>query len=295
MSRLLQSAIAVGGAVALAALGIALVRARVEDRFSRYYARTVVRYSAALALVVALLVIWRAFSGSSAVVVGLVAGGVTFAMQEVIGAVAGWFNILSGHVYRIGDRVEIAGVQGDVIDITPLRTKIMEIGQQRPTLSTQVGGPDPSWVGGRQTTGRIVTVSNKLTFTEAVFNYSAAFDYVWEELTLPVPYREDWRRAEEILLEEARRTSDTAGAQEAVDEMARHYPVPRTEVEPKVYVRATDNWVELSARFIVPVRTARTARDGLTRRLLARLGEAGIDVASSTSDITLHVARDDQG
>jgi small-conductance mechanosensitive channel len=293
MSRLLQSAIALGGAVALAALGSAVVRARVEDRFSRYYAQAVARYTAAFAFVVALLVIWRAFSGSSAVVVGLVAGGLTFAMQEVIGAIAGWFNILSGRVYRIGDRVEIAGVQGDVVDITPLRTKVMEIGQQRPSLSTQAGEPSPSWVSGRQTTGRIVTLSNKLTFTEPVFNYSAAFDYVWEELTLPVPYREDWRTAERILLEEARKTSDSDGARQAISDMERHFPVPRAEVEPKVYVRATDNWVELAARFIVPVRTARTARDDLTRRLLARLEDAGIGVASATSDLTVRMAERD--
>lgn len=46
--------------------------------------------------------------------------------------------------------------------------------------------------------------------------------------------------------------------------MARRYPVPRAEVEPRVYAMATDNYLELSARFVVPVRTARTVKDGLT-------------------------------
>lgn len=286
MGRGIESAIAVGAALVAAGAGGAIVRWRVQDRFDRYNTRAVVRYTIGIALVIALLVIWKAFSGRSAVFVGLIAAGLTFAMQEVVGAVAGWFNILSGHVYRVGDRIEIAGVQGDVIDITPLRTKLMEIGSQRQGDSDGAG-PGASWVKGRQTTGRIVSLSNKLTFTDPVFNYSAAFSYIWEELTLPVPYRDDWRLAEQILLEEARRASSSEGAREAMDEMSRRYPIPRTEVEPKVYVRATDNWVELSARFVIPVRTARTARAELTRRLLARLEEAEISVASETADLTI--------
>jgi small-conductance mechanosensitive channel len=67
----------------------------------------------------------------------------------------------------------MGGVRGDVIDITPLRTKIMEMGS-----ATE----EQTWVRGRQYTGRIVTVSNKATFTEPVFNYSTVFDYIWEEL-----------------------------------------------------------------------------------------------------------------
>lgn len=59
----------------------------------------------------------------------------------------------------------------------------------------------------RQYTGRLVSISNKAVFSEPVYNSSAAFGYLWEELTLPVPYREDWQRGERILREEAERTS----------------------------------------------------------------------------------------
>ncbi len=67
------------------------------------------------------------------------------------------------------------------------------------------------------------------------------------------------------------------------------YPVARTEVESRVFVRATDNWNELSARFIVPVRSARVAKDELTRRVLDRFSSAGIRIASDTSEVTLRV------
>jgi small-conductance mechanosensitive channel len=262
------------------------VRSRADDRYSRVYGRRVVRFLAVVAIVIALLVIWKPFGGKSAVLVGVVGAGVAFASQELIGSIAGWFNILSGRIYRIGDRIEIAGLQGDVIDITPLRTKLMEIGSSREELgSTSDSGG--SWVKGRQYTGRIVAVSNKATFEQPVFNYSAAFDFVWEELAIPIPYDSDWRRAEQIMLEEAQRISHTAGAADAMTEVEQRYPVPRTEVEPKVFVRVTDNWVQLAARFVIPIRTARTAKNDLTHRLMERLEQEGIGIASETVEATV--------
>ena len=170
-------------------------------------------------------------------------------------------------------------MRGDVLDITPLRTKILEIGS---------GRDEASWVRGRQYTGRVVSISNKAVFSEPVYNSSAAFEYLWEELTLPVPHREDWRLAERILREEAERASASAGAQQAIEEMRRRYPVERAEVEPRVFVRATDNWVELSARFVVPVRGARGIKDEMSRRVLDRFTEHGLSVASATQDVTVH-------
>jgi small-conductance mechanosensitive channel len=69
-----------------------------------------------------------------------------------------------------------------------------------------------------------------------------------------------------------------------MQEMASRYPLPRAEVEPRVFLRATDNWMELSARFVVPVRIARSVKDEMTRRIAERLEEAGIPIASTTVD-----------
>jgi small-conductance mechanosensitive channel len=132
-----------------------------------------------------------------------------------------------------------------------------------------------------------------MTFTQPVYNYSAAFDYIWEEVTVPIPYQADWRRAEEIILDEVRHASRSEEAQQAMQRMAATYPVPKTEVEPRVFARATDDWMALAARFIVPVRAARSTKDEVTRRIVARLQDAGIEIASKTLDTTVHV-RDDE-
>lgn len=262
----------------VAVVGSRLV-SRSTDPFARYNLRKLVRYIAVFVTLVVVAALWRAFAGEIGVVLGLAAAGIAFAMQEVIGALAGWVNILSGRVYRIGDRIELGGVRGDVIDITPLRTKVMEIGK---------GEPDPAApVYGRQFTGRLVAVSNKKTFTEPVFNYSAAFDFIWDELQLPISHRSDWRRARSILEEEIAAISDEETARHAVEDFLRSYPLARAEVEARVFARATDNYIELSARFPIPVRRARNVKDDLTVRVLDRLEDAGIEVGSATLDVAI--------
>ena len=274
----LASAGVVVGALVLGWFGGAVVAWRIDDATNRYYVRKAVRYAVAFAALIALAVIWRAFAGRAGVVLGFAAAGVAFAMQEVIGAVAGWVNILSGRIFRIGDRIQMGGVQGDVIDITPLRTKVMEIG------SPQASG---SWVRGRQFTGRIVAISNKATFTEPVFNFSASFDFIWDEFTMPVAFDQDWERASTVMQEETDRVAATEAAAVAVARMRRQFPVPAADLTSRVFATPTDNYMDLTVRFVVPVRTARSIKDGLARRIVSRLAIEHIDVASSTSDVTV--------
>lgn len=281
--RLVTSVVILFVAWVLGWVASRILTRRVEESYARYHLRKAVSYAFVVLAIVALAFLWKPFAGRITVVLGLFAAGLAFAMQEVVGAIAGWFNILTGRIFRVGDRIEMGGVRGDVIDITPLRTKILEMGSAT---------DETTWVGGRQHTGRIVAISNKTTFTAPVYNYSSMFEFIWEELRLPIPHSADWQAAESILLEEVRRTSASEGAMTALAEMSRRYPIPRTELEPRVFLRATDNWMELAARFVVPVRSARTEKDDLTRRVHARLTEAGIELASETLDVTMRDARE---
>ena len=278
LGRTVTSAAALLVVVILAVTLSAVAARRSDDPATSYYARKAVRYVIGTVSVIGLVIYWQPFGGRFATVVGLATAGIAFAMQEVIGALAGFANILTGRIFRIGDRIQMGGVHGDVIDITPLRTRLMEIGS--PVDST-------SWVQGRQHTGRVVAVSNKTTFTQPVYNYSSLFDFIYEELMIPVSHHSDWRRAEAIMRQEAERASRSGAAQEALSEMRRRFPVPESELAPRVFVRATDNWMELVARFVVSTRTARGSKDELTRRIHDRLAAEGIEVASATMDVTI--------
>ena len=103
----------------------------------------------------------------------------------------------AGNRFAIGDRIETGGIRGDVIDITVLRTKLMEIG---------------NWLGGDHNTGRIVTVSNAYIFKEPLFNYSRHLEYARDEIVLPITYESDWQRAIDILVEPSHRSASLSGS-----------------------------------------------------------------------------------
>lgn len=283
--RLIGTGITVGVVAVAAAAVHVYAGIRAQDRASAFHLRRATRYVALIVLLVALAGIWHVFAGRIGVVVGLFAAGLGLALQEVVASLFGWGSILAGRIFRVGDRIAMGGVEGDVIDLTPLRTMMLEMGQP-PTLGSNTVDDvsTPSWVRGRQYTGRIVAIANNAVFAGPVYNYSAAFEFIWDELTMPVSYRSDWREAERIMLEEVESVSSSSEAQEAMDAMTKRYPVPRTEIEPKVFVRATDNWMELAARFVVPVRTTRTVKSELAKRIRDRFDEAGIEISSTTNE-----------
>jgi small-conductance mechanosensitive channel len=236
------------------------------------------------ALAVLLLIsIWFDDPRRLTTVAGLVSAGVAIALQRVITAFAAYFIILRGQIFRVGDRIVMGGVRGDVLSLGFLRTTIMEMGQPPP-----VQAAEPAiWVEARQYSGRIVTVTNDKIFDEPVYNYTREFPYLWEELHVPIPYSADRSRAEQILLDAARRhtTKLSELSAEALAELRRRYSLESAEIEPRVYCNLTDNWLNLSVRFITRERGVRELKDAMSREILANFQEAGISIASATYEI----------
>jgi len=254
-----------------------------EERPARFWTHQGVSIFVAFVLVLGFLSIWFEDPRQLATLMGLVTAGLAFALQRVVTSVAGYFVILRGGVFSVGDRILMSGVRGDVIALNFTRTTIMEMGQspgERPD--------DPNvWVRSRQYTGRIVTVTNDKIFDAAVFNYSREFPYIWEELTIPVSYKDDRRRAEQIMLEVVgRHTVEISEmSNEALEKMRGRYFVHIGDLKPRVFMRLTDNWVELSCRFLARDHGVREMKDEMSREILDRFEEAGVEIASATYDI----------
>ncbi len=246
-------------------------------------------------LIVGLISIWFDDPARLTTALGLVTAGVAFALQRVITAFAAYFVILRGRTFNVGDRIVMGGVRGDVIALGFMQTTVMEMGQPAAVQSA-----DPAmWVRGRQYTGRIVTITNDKIFDEPVYNYSREFPFLWEEMAIPVPYGADRARVENILLEVARAHTVKLNelSEEAIKELERRYAVRRADLGPRVYYRLTDNWLEMSLRFITEDSGIREMKDAISREVIHALDEAGIGIASGTYDIVgmpaVHVVVDD--
>ena len=218
-----------------------------NDR-AEFWGRQFVRIGATFVAVVGVLSIWFDDPTRATAALGLISAGLAFALQRVVTALAGYVVILRGQTFNVGDRIKMGGVRGDVIGISFLQTTIMEMGQP-PSAQDE----DPGmWVQARQYSGRIVTVTNAKIFDEPVYNYTRDFPYLWEEIRLPVPYTADWHTVEALMLEAARRHAVPSNAltSAAVTELQRRYFMAAPDLEPRVFIRLTDNWNELTVRFL---------------------------------------------
>ncbi len=248
-----------------------------------FWSRQFIRIATTLVGVVGLVSIWFDDPGRVAAGVGLFSAGLAFALQRVVTAFAGYFVILRGGTFNVGDRIKMGGVRGDVIGISFLQTTIMEMGQPPATQ-----GEDPGmWIQARQYSGRIVTVTNAKIFDEPVYNYTRDFPYIWEEIHVPVSYTADWRRAERILLEAAQRHAvpESHLPHAVIAELQRRYFMETPDVRPATFLRMTDNWIELSVRFVTPEHGIRHVKDRISREVLQQFSAADIQIASATFEI----------
>lgn len=67
--------------------------------------------------------------------------------------------------------------------------------------------------------------------------------------------------------------------------MRSRYAMADAALEPAVYLRLTDNWLEMSLRFLVGSRGVREVKDRISRQVLGELEGAGIGMASATYKI----------
>jgi len=256
--------------------------------------RQIIRILGIFVLIVGLLSLWFDDPTRLATAVGLVTAGLAFAFQKVVTALAGYALILRGKAFGIGNRITMGGVRGDVIALGFIQTTIMEMGQAPAEQSAEPA----MWVKARQYTGRIVTVTNDKVFDSPVFNYSRDFPFIWEKMTLPVGYKDDRGAAEKILLDAAaRHAANLDGVSEDdLRELERRFALKRTDAGPKVYWRLTDNWLEMTVRFVSCAHGVRDVKDTMSREVLDGLDKAGIGIASSTYDIVglppLRIIRD---
>ena len=120
--------------------------------------------------------------------IGLVLAALVYVLGEPILCLVGWMVIVTLRLYKIGDRIEANNVRGYVVEITPFNTTLREFG----------GSP-----AGEIYTGRYVTVPNSQAVRGNVFNATKDTPFVWDQVTVTVPYQEGGKAAEALLLDAA--------------------------------------------------------------------------------------------
>jgi small-conductance mechanosensitive channel len=119
-----------------------------------------------------------------------------------------------------------------------------------------------------------------------VYNYTHEFAYLWDEMSFPVHFHQDFDKAERIILEAASDQARTAKrlGEEEVKRLEERFGINTGEIDPKVFWRVTEDWLEMTVRFLGPDHGIRHIKDQMTRQILSGFETAGILIAATRQE-----------
>lgn len=276
VGKIVYTVVTVGVILIIRSLVLRYIERNTEDHDAQYRARKIVNYAVTTVFLITIAFIWVDAFQDLPTYLGLVSAGIAIALADVLKNMAGWVFILSRRPFQVGDRIEVTGLKGDVVDIRLFRFTLMEV---------------QGWVEAEQSTGRLVHVPNGVVFSQPVANYTEGFAYVWEETPILVTFESDWKLAEKLILEaleeQAPNVERTAGPM--IRETARRYSIRIGTLTPTVYISVKDSGVLLTARFLVEARTRRGREDRVWRAVLEKFTETpSVELAYPTVRTYLH-------
>lgn len=200
-----------------------------------------------------------------------VLAGILITGKEVFLGLAGRIALATADHYKIGDRIRINGLSGDVINVGLLYTGLMEV----------------DWHGTEnQASGRVVLLPHLWLTQYPLLNSTLGHEYLWDEVLLPLPPTVDGDRALRLLTDTAAHTlADVVReAEHRVPRLGRYHAAKSPPVHPIAFARLTLNpsghpYLEVAVRFAAPARQRRTTHSDLTLALLEALREASIPLA----------------
>jgi small-conductance mechanosensitive channel len=247
---------------------------KVKDSKTRYSLRKIISILNIAVSIIIFLAIWIVETQNILIAFGLIGAAVAFALQDIFKNFIGGIMIFLNGIYRVGDRVELNEKFGDVIDISLFYTTLMETRE---------------WVSGDQVTGRLTTVPNGLVLNGTIQNYTRDFDFIWDEITIPITYDSAWKEASEKIIEiVTKETIDVSQkAHKIMEKIEGKYYFTKRSLQPAIFLTLTDNWITFGIRYVTEVRQRRFLHDKLSRLILSEIESSQkIKIASATMNIT---------
>jgi len=255
----------------LRAFLVVIIHRRVAEVGRKYTLTKSVSYFLGFAVAILTLIIWFGNVTGWAAYLGILSAGLAIALQDPVTNLAGWVFLSIRKPFAVGDRIEIGEHRGDVIDMRLFQFTLVEIG---------------NWVDADQSTGRIIHIPNGWVFKNSIANYTAGFNFIWNELPVTVTFESNWQKAKQLLVDIAARHSilKDRDAQEQVRQAARKYLISFQYLTPIVWVSVADIGVTLTIRYICEPRRRRSSAGEVWEDVLAAFAAAeDIDFAYPTT------------
>jgi small-conductance mechanosensitive channel len=246
-----------------------------ENTRTLYTLRKTVEYASVVIGVLLVGRLWLEGIGTLVTYLGLLSAGIAIALQDLIVALAGWVFIVWRRPFVVGDRIEIAGQMGDVIDIRLFSFSMLEIGHR---------------INAEQSTGRIIHIPNGKIFSEVLNNMHQGFPFIWNEVPVMVTFESDWEKAKAILVNIINDLApDVADVVRRARRSGQRFIISYTNVSPTVYTSVADSGVILTIRYMVDPRKRRGSEQDIWEAILRAFKHHwDIDFAYPTQREYLH-------
>lgn len=264
-------------------LVLRILARRIKDEKLRYKWRKNLSYISSFVAFLIIGQIWIAGVKSLATFLGLLAAGLTIALREPVTSLAGWIFLIWRKPFDMGDRIQIGEHKGDVIDIRIFKFTILEIG---------------NWVDADQSTGRVIHIPNHRVFSENIANYTSDFEFLWDELRVPLTFESNWKKAKKILTEivEKHLLDFVDEAKRQVKRASNSYLIHYKYLTPIVYTEVKENGIVLTIRYLINPRKRRTTAQDLWEDILVEFNrEDDIEFGYKTFRIYDHISEGKPG
>ena len=237
LSKLLTSILTIAVILLLRYLVLQLALRRIEDPKYRYQWRKTVNYVAFIVGVLVVGRIWIEAFQSLSTFLGLLSAGIAIALKDPIMNVAGWAYIMWLRPIKVGDRVQVGDLAGDVVDQGVFQFTLMEIGGSLDSESS---------------TGRIIYVPNGMIFNQKLVNYTHGFPFIWNEVPVIITFESDWETAKELLQEIGKRHGEkvTQAVERELRKSSHKFLIHEHKFQPRIFTDVKDQGVLLTIRYM---------------------------------------------
>lgn len=210
-----------------------------------------------IVLIFIIFVIWEGYLSNIVTIISFISAGATIALREVILNFFAGIYIKAAKPFVVEDRIEVGNVKGDIVLISSLSFKVLEIGDR---------------VNGEQSSGIIVNIPNSFIFSNSLKNYTTVFKYIWSELCINIPLDADVNATKKVLykiinsnniIKEIPKKMD-----KAIDAASTNYRIYYNNLKPIIYTSFVDNHIELCIRFLVHPKKERNVIDDLWIKII---------------------------
>lgn len=203
-------------------------------------------------LIFVIFIIWEDYLDNVVTIISFISAGATIALREVILNLFAGIYIKVAKPFVVEDRIEVGDIKGDVVLITAMSFKVLELGDR---------------VNGEQSNGIIVNIPNSQVFSNSLKNYTTAFKYIWTEMKVNVDLEADInahkKKLYEIVNNNAVIKSIPKKMDKAIDAASGDYRIYYNNLKPIIYTEYVDNHIEFTVRFLVHPKKERNVLDEL--------------------------------